>query len=225
MRVKRYAALAGLGFLLAIAGAGVAFAGEPFPELARTLRSLGLPPLWVGAGLVLLGVVLLILGVRAMNRSILSALTDPDRVPDLVYRRRLLAAGPRIVALGGGTGLSRLLKGLKRITANTTAVVATTDDGGSTGRLRRSFGIPGVGDLVDCLAALSEAPRAPELMQYRFSRGGELVGHTFGNLFLVTLYELTGGFAEALRTANRLLALRGAVWPSTSDPAVLVAEL
>ncbi len=225
MRVKRYAALAGLGFLLALFGVGLASAGAPFPELARWLLSRGYSPVAVGVLSVAAGTLLLVLGLRAMNRSILAVLTDPDRVPELVYRRRRLAAGPRIVALGGGTGLSRLLKGLKRLTANTTAVVAVTDDGGSTGRLRRAFDIPAVGDLVDCLAALSEAPRAPELMQHRFARGGELKGHTFGNLFLVTLFELTGSFDEALRTANRLLALLGSVWPSASEPAVLVARL
>jgi len=224
MRVKRYAALAGLGFLLALFGVGLASAGAPFPELARWLLARGSSPVAVGVLLVAVGTALLILGLRAMNRSILAVLTDPDRVPELVYRRRRLEAGPRIAALGGGTGLSRLLRGLKRISANTTAVVAVTDDGGSTGRLRRAFDIPAVGDLVDCLAALSEAPRAQELMQYRFARGGELEGHTFGNLFLVTLHELTGSFSEALRSANRLLALSGAVWPSTCEPAVLVAE-
>ena len=225
MRVKRYALLAALGFLLALFGVGLASAGAPFPELARWLLSRGYDPVAVGGLSVAAGTLLLVLGVRAMNRSILSVLTDPDRVPELVYRRRRLAAGPRVVAFGGGTGLSRLLKGLKRLTANTTAVVAVTDDGGSTGRLRRAFDIPAVGDLVDCLAALSEAPKASALMRYRFTRGEELRGHTFGNLFLVTLHEFTGRFDEALRMANRLLALSGAVWPSASEPAVLVARL
>jgi len=216
IRVKRYLAVAAAGFLLALLGAGL---------LGRALAD---PPaaLWGPVFLILLGLGLLVVGVRSMNRSILAALLgDPDKVPELVFQKRRLSQGPRIVAMGGGTGLSRLLKGLKGVTANTTAVVATTDDGGSTGRLRQAFDIPAVGDLVDCLAALSEAPRAPELMQYRFTRGGELKGHTFGNLFLVTLHELTGSFAEALRSANRMLALLGWVWPSAVEPAVLVAEL
>ncbi len=225
LRVKRYAALAALGFLLALFGVGLASAGAPFPELARWLLARGVSPVAAGLLALALGVVLLVLGIRWMNRSILSALTDPDRVPGLVYRRRRLEAGPRVVALGGGTGLGRLLAGLKTVTAHTTAIVAATDDGGSTGRLRAAFGVPAVGDLVDCMAALSPAARTPELMRYRFARGGDLAGHTFGNLFLVSLYELTGDFAEAIRSANRMLALLGAVWPSTPEPAVLVAEL
>jgi len=207
IRVKRYFALAAGGFLLALLGASL------WPEHPAA------------ALFVVVGAGVLVLGVRAMNRSVLSALTDPDRVPQLVYRRRVLARGPRVVAFGGGTGLSRLLKGLKGLTGNTTAVVATTDDGGSTGRLRREFAVPAVGDLVDCLAALSEAPRAPELMGYRFPRGEGLKGHTCGNLFLVALFDLSGDFAEAMRSANRILALAGAVWPSTPEPARLRAEL
>ena len=215
IRVKRYLAVAAAGFLLALLGAGF---------LSRSLIDAS-PALWAPVLLILLGLGLLVVGVRSMNRSILTALLgDPDKAPELVFQKRRLSQGPKIVAMGGGTGLSRLLKGLKGVTANTTAVVATTDDGGSTGRLRQAFDIPAVGDLVDCLAALSEAPRAPELMQYRFTRGGELKGHTFGNLFLVTLHELTGSFAEALRSANRMLALLGWVWPSAVEPAVLVAE-
>ena len=215
MRVKRYLALAVLGFLLAVLGAALVL-----PEPAR-----GLLPAGTGLLLLAVGVLLLVEGVRRMNRSVLANFADPDQVPRVVYNRRSLARGPRVVAFGGGTGLSRLLRGLKERTANTTAVVAATDDGGSTGRLRRDFEIPAVGDLVDCMAALSEARLAPELMQFRFRRGKGLEGHTFGNLFLVTLYELTRDFAEAMRSANRLLALLGWVWPSTYEPAELVAEL
>ena len=228
MRVKRYAFVAFLGMLLMFLGvAQLSWHGPVLDwmlELARWAVLLHLP-LWA-SGLLLftLGFGVFVAGIRAMNRSMLSALTDPDQVPEVVYVRRKLEAGPHIVALGGGTGLSRVLKGLKQHTTHLTAVVAVTDDGGSTGRLRRSFGVPAVGDLVDCLAALSDAEQLPTLMQYRFRRGGELAGHTFGNLFLVSLYELTGDFAEALRQANRALALRGAVYPSTPEPARLVAE-
>jgi uncharacterized cofD-like protein len=225
MRVKRYALIASLGILLLILGTLQLTLEAPIAR--RLIHDLSvialahLPPWLSGLIWMLFGLGLFIWGLRSMNRSMLSALTDPDTVVAQVYLRRRLEAGPRIVALGGGTGLSRVLKGLREETANLTAIVAVTDDGGSTGRLRHSFGIPAVGDLVDCLAALSEAPGFPDLMSYRFQRGGELAGHTFGNLMLVSLYELHGNFAEALRQANQMLRLRGAVWPATAEPAHL----
>ncbi|MGC8968084.1 MAG: gluconeogenesis factor YvcK family protein [Thermus sp.] len=207
MRVKRYAALAGLGALLLSWGLGPLFPPPPLP----------------GPLLSLLGLGLLAGGIRAMNRSMLAAFTRPEEVPERVYVRRKLEAGPRVVAFGGGTGLSRVLKGLKEHTAHATAIVAVTDDGGSTGRLRLSFGLPAVGDLVDCLSALSDHPALPRLLAYRFDRG-EVRGHTFGNLFLVTLNEVSGDFAEAIREANAILNLRGQVLPATPEAVRLRAR-
>jgi len=209
MRVKRYALVAGLGVLL------LAFGLAPF------LPSLPQGPL--GPALALLGLLLLLGGIRAMNRSVLSALTEPEEVPERVYVRRRLERGPKVVAFGGGTGLSRMLRGLKEHTANTTAIVAVTDDGGSTGRLRLTFGLPAVGDLVDCLAALSDHPALPKLLAHRFDRG-EMQGHTFGNLFLVTLYQVAGDFAEAILEANAILNLRGQVLPATPEAVRLKAR-
>jgi len=209
MRVKRYALVAGLGVLL------LAFGLAPF------LPSLPQGPL--GPALALLGLLLLLGGIRAMNRSVLSALTEPEEVPERVYVKRRLEQGPRVVAFGGGTGLSRMLRGLKEHTANTTGIVAVTDDGGSTGRLRLTFGLPAVGDLVDCLAALSDHPALPQLLAHRFDRG-ELKGHTFGNLFLVTLYQVAGDFAEAILEANAILNLRGQVLPATPEAVRLKAR-
>lgn len=210
MRVKRYALLAALGVFLFGLG------------LKELLPPWGLGP-WAWA-LLLLGLALLVGGVRAMNRSMLSAIAVPEEVPERVYVRRRLEAGPRVVAFGGGTGLSRVLKGLKEHTANATAIVAVTDDGGSTGRLRLTFGLPAVGDLVDCLAALSDHPALPRLLAHRFDRG-ELKGHTFGNLFLVTLDQVAGDFAEAVREANAILNLRGQVLPATPEAVHLFARL
>lgn len=228
MRVKRYAFLAALGLLGMFTGVvHLSWQTSFLPWFLQTTRWAGYfsIPLWVSGGLWLLGgLVLFLMGLRWMNRSMLSAITDPSSVSKQVYIRRRLEAGPRIVALGGGTGLSRVLRGLKMETANITAVVAVTDDGGSTGRLRVSFGVPAVGDLVDCLAALSDAEGLPELMKYRFQRGEELKGHTFGNLMLVSLSELNNDFAKAMRQANQVLRLRGAVWPATYEAARLWAE-
>ncbi|WP_287370740.1 uridine diphosphate-N-acetylglucosamine-binding protein YvcK [Oceanithermus sp.] len=229
MGVKRYVLVAAAGMLLMFLGvAQLSWQGvflDWVLDFVLFTRNLGLP-LWLsGTVSFLVGLGVFSLGIRAMNRSILSAVTDPDELPERIWKKRRLEAGPRVVALGGGTGLSNLLGGLKTRTANLTGVVAVTDDGGSTGRLRRSFDVPAVGDLTDCLAALSEVERMPELMKYRFQRGEGLSGHTFGNLFLVSLFELTGDFAEAVRMADRVLALSGAVYPSTPHPARLVAEL
>jgi len=228
MRVKRYALLALLGMLAMFTGVvHISWHTTLLPWFLQTTRWAGYfsIPLWVSGGLWLLsGLTLFLLGLRWMNRSMLSAITDPGSVSKQVYIRRKLEAGTRMVALGGGTGLSRVLRGLKMETANATAVVAVTDDGGSTGRLRVSFGVPAVGDLVDCLAALSDAEGLPDLMEYRFQRGDELKGHTFGNLMLVSLSELNNDFAKAMRQANQVLRLRGAVWPSTFEAARLWAD-
>jgi hypothetical protein len=127
------------------------------------------------------------------------------------YRRR--ERGPRIVAIGGGHGLATLLRGLKVHSHNITAVVSVADDGGSSGRLRKSMGILPPGDIRNCLAALSgdEALMA-QLFQYRFSdEGGDLGGHSFGNLFISALAEITGSFEEAVAESGRVLAVHGRV--------------
>lgn len=228
MRVKRFALLAALGMIAMFTGVvHLSWQTSLLPWFLQTTRWSGYfqVPLWLsGVIWLVLGAVLFLVGMRWMNRSMLSAITDLNLVSKQVYIRRRLEAGPRIAALGGGTGLSRVLRGLKMETANITAVVAITDDGGSTGRLRKSFDIPAVGDLVDCLAALSDTEGLPELMEYRFQRGGELKGHTFGNLMLVSLSELNNDFAKAMRQANQVLRLRGAVWPASYEAAKLWAN-
>ncbi len=133
--------------------------------------------------------------------------------------------GPKIVALGGGTGLSTLLRGLKAITANITAVVAVTDDGGSSGRLRREFDVPAPGDLRNCLAALAPEERSlSELFSYRFQKGGELEGHSVGNILLTALSDLYGGFPAAVRACSEVLAIEGRVMPAMLGCPELKAE-
>lgn len=228
MRVKRYAFIAFGGVLMMFLGVvHLALQSSLIPLFLETLRwaSYFSVPMWLSGTIwFLLGMTLFFVGIRMMNRSMLSAITDLSSVSKQVYIKRRLEAGPRIAALGGGTGLSRVLRGLKIETANITAVVAVSDDGGSTGRLRNSFGVPAVGDLVDCLAALSDADGLSDLMEYRFQRGEELKGHTFGNLMLVSLSELNNDFALAMRQSNQVLRLRGAVWPSTYEAVRLWAE-
>jgi len=135
----------------------------------------------------------------------------------------------RIVAIGGGTGLSTLLHGLKPFApheADITAVVTVTDDGGSSGRLRREFDVTPPGDIRRCMVALSEDEALlSKLFQYRFAEGRGLKGHSFGNLFLTALTNLTGDFAKAVRVSSEVLASRGRIYPSTSENVVLEAEL
>jgi uncharacterized cofD-like protein len=152
--------------------------------------------------------------------------TRGDSVMEVLYTKRYLARGPRIVAIGGGTGLSTLLRGLKGYSANITAVVAVADDGGSSGRLRQQLGIIPPGDIRNCIAALADAePLMTQLMQYRFPAGSGLDNHAFGNLFIAAMAAVTGDFEEAVRQSNRVLAVRGQVLPATSVPLNLGATL
>jgi uncharacterized cofD-like protein len=142
---------------------------------------------------------------------------------DIAYERRYLARGPKVVALGGGTGMANLLAGLKSYTADITAVISVADDGGSSGKLRKEFDILPPGDIRKCLIALADdAPLMESLLRYRFPEE-ELSGHSFGNLFLTVLARLTGDFGEAVREANRMLSVRGRVLPATLESIFLVA--
>jgi uncharacterized cofD-like protein len=134
--------------------------------------------------------------------------------------------GPKIVVIGGGTGLGTILRGLKEITPNLTAIVTVADDGGSSGRLRREFGILPPGDIRNCLVAMASLePLMERLMQYRFRGETNLAGHNFGNLFLTVMTEITGDFETAIRESSKVLAVRGQVLPATLENVVLKAEL
>jgi uncharacterized cofD-like protein len=147
-------------------------------------------------------------------------------VGEMVAKHRRREKGPQITAIGGGTGLSTLLRGVKERTSNITAVVTVADDGGSSGRLRRSLGIPPPGDLRNCLAALSDDESLlTRLFQYRFAEGDGLDGHSFGNLFVSALAGVTGNFEEGLLEAGNVLAIRGRVLPSTLREVRLIGEL
>lgn len=133
--------------------------------------------------------------------------------------------GPKVVALGGGTGLATLLRGLKRYTDNITAIVAVTDTGGSSGRLRLELGMLPPGDIRNCLVALANTePQMERLFQYRFPEGSQLAGHSFGNLFLATMCKVVGDFERAIKEAGRVLKIRGQVLPATLTNSTLVAE-
>jgi uncharacterized cofD-like protein len=174
-----------------------------------------------------LGLGLTGIGMWGLMRSVVSPFIGRnDSVMEVLYTKRYLARGPRIVAIGGGTGLSTLLRGLKGYSANITAVVAVADDGGSSGKLRQQLGIVPPGDIRNCIAALADAePLMTQLMQYRFPAGSGLDNHAFGNLFIAAMTAVTGDFEEAVRESNRVLAVRGQVLPATSVPLNLSAQL
>jgi uncharacterized cofD-like protein len=132
----------------------------------------------------------------------------------------------KVVAIGGGTGLSTLLRGLKAYTPHITAIVTVADDGGSSGRLRRSLGVLPPGDLRTCIAALADDEALlTQLFQYRFGHGEELDGHCFGNLFITALAAVTGSFERAILETGRVLAIQGCILPSTLQNVTLVADL
>ncbi|HEY8798979.1 MAG TPA: gluconeogenesis factor YvcK family protein, partial [Candidatus Limnocylindrales bacterium] len=186
----------------------------------------------------LLGTVIIVYGayrtIRALTAPFMPA--EGGRLVELIYQKKSLARGPRVVAIGGGTGLSALLRGLKEHTSNLTAVVAVADDGGSSGVLREELGIPPVGDIRRCLAALADSELLMgELLEHRFAgspsdtapeAGGPLGGHPVGNLLLAAMTQLEGGdFEEGVRRANRVLAVRGQVLPAAATPLTLHAQM
>jgi uncharacterized cofD-like protein len=146
--------------------------------------------------------------------------------PEILARFRRRERGPQVVAIGGGHGLSIMLRGLKHRTTNLTAVVTVADDGGSSGRIRRSLGIPPPGDLRNCLAALAEDESLlTQLFQYRFAEGDGFKGHAFGNLFVTALAGVTGSFESGLIESGKVLSICGRVVPSTLSDVTLEGEL
>jgi uncharacterized cofD-like protein len=174
------------------------------------------------------GIIILILGIERMMRSFITAFVPASKdteLLDLLLVRKQLSRGPKIVAVGGGTGLSVLLTGLKEYTSNITAIVTVADDGGSSGRLRQQFDVLPPGDIRNCLVALADAPALMrDLFQFRFDKSSELSGHSFGNLFITAMCRLTGDFEKAIKETSKVLALRGQVIPSTLENVVLEAQ-
>ena len=228
--VKRWLGLLVLG--IALLGLSFALLLEGLISLRDTaslLAALGLggfPPGLAVAALGAVGLAASLLSIFRLNRSLLSPFMRHGKpVVEEVARHRRLSRGPKIVAIGGGTGLSTLLRGLKLHSGNLTAIVTMADDGGSSGRLRRSLGLPPPGDLRSCLAALSEDEHLlTQLFQYRFVDGEELDGHSFGNLFIAAISGVTGSFDRGIQEAGRVLGIQGQVLPSTLSNVLLVAD-
>ncbi len=232
MHIKRWIFLLLVGIVLM--GLGIAYLLREaylvytFPGVFKYL-TLQFIPRWArGLLFITLSLTTVGLAIWKLNESLLWAFVRPDRdhdMADTIYRRRILARGPKIVAIGGGTGLSMLLRGLKAHTSNLTAIVTVADDGGSTGRLRKEFGVVAPGDIRQCIAALAEAePLMSRLFQYRFKEGTGLDGHSFGNLFIVAMAEVTGNFETAVYETSQILNVRGSILPSTLEDVTLSAR-
>jgi len=216
MGIKRWIGLSAFGVILLVLG-------------TDHLRS---AEYWViqilDAIVMLSGIIILILGIKRMLRSLMAVLMPSSRgteLVDMLYQKKHLGRGPKIVTVGGGTGLSVLLTGMKEYTANISAIVTVADDGGSSGRLRQQFDILPPGDIRNCLVALADAPTLMrDLFQFRFDTNSELSGHSFGNLFITVMTRLTGDFEKAIKETSKVLALRGQVIPSTLNKVILVAQ-
>ncbi len=142
------------------------------------------------------------------------------------YQNAKLLRGPKIVAIGGGTGMPNVLRGMKELTGNLSAVVTVSDDGGSSGRLRKDYQILPPGDIRNCLVALAdEETLLGRLFQYRFSKGKELKGHNFGNIFITALSHVVGDFPTAVNESSKVLAIRGQVLPVSLENIQLRAKL
>src|SRR5437899_5413788 len=231
LEVKRWLLLLTLAILIIDLGASYAlkslYTEVTFPGYVATITLQFVPKTIRAVIFVVAGVSLLLFSIVKLQRSVIGPfLPGGDRsMADMIYAFRTRNRGPRLVAVGGGTGMSTLLRGLKQYTSNLAAVVTVADDGGSSGRLREEYRILPPGDFRQCLVALADAePLVKQLFNHRFHEGS-LDGHSFGNLFIMAMAEVTGNFEHALRESGRVLAVRGAIIPSTLQDVTLVASV
>lgn len=215
MRVKRWSFLAVFGVIMVSMGFVMVIS-----ETASKSKTFA-------AVIIIAGILAIVTGIKRIIKSFVTILL-PSKEGDLVdkvYNKLILERGPKVVVVGGGTGLSMLLHGLKEYTSNITAVVTVADDGGSSGRLRQDFDMLPPGDIRNCLVALADAePLMAKLFQFRFGEGTELKGHNFGNLFITAMSKVAGGFDAAIKESSKVLAIRGSVVPSTLNKVTLVAQ-
>lgn len=246
MKVKRWISLAIAGVVVELLGFALYNHAHPFDILAFANRfwnwisdstriNLGEEhiTLYIGAGLILLGIFTILFALSRLMQSVTTALTlgnTKDSLVDVIYRNRFLSQGARVVVIGGGTGLSTMLRGLKQYTSNIVAVVTVTDDGGSSGKLLKQLNILPPGDIRNCLVALADSEATmTDLFQYRFF--GDCVGeglrdHNFGNLLIAAMTGISGGdFEKAVRLTSRVLNIRGSVLPSTLHQVRLQGEM
>lgn len=232
--VKRWLVISAVGVVLTVLGIAIWARLTPISRLIELISEVlefitTILPSYVSGPIALaLGLFFIFWGQTRTVGSITEALNpDDDReLVDVLLAHRRLNRGPKIVAIGGGTGLSTLLRGIKQYSANITAIVTVADDGGSSGRLRREIGVLPPGDIRNCIIALADEEKLlTELFQYRFQAGDGLSGHSFGNLFLTAMTKIAGDLEKAIAASSQVLAVRGRVLPATLCDVSLWAEL
>ncbi|BAQ63471.1 gluconeogenesis factor YvcK family protein [Geminocystis sp. NIES-3709] len=231
--VKRWLLTSMIGILMTVLGLAIWTKLTPIYrfldfviELLNKITN-NIPSYISGPLVLIIGLFLLYWGQTRTLGSITEVLkpnSDEDLI-EVLWNYRRLNRGTKVVAIGGGTGLSTLLRGIKDYSANITAIVTVADDGGSSGRLRREMGMLPPGDIRNCIAALADEEKLlTELFQYRFTAGEGLNGHSFGNLFLTAMTEITGDLEGAIEASSKVLAIRGRVLPATLSDVTLWAR-
>ncbi len=229
LNVKRWLFLIFLGSILIVLGFLILADIRPVYQTMELIRKAAmiLPSNVLAVAFVILGAGIFFKGWQKTTLSIMDmdSRKGNNSLLERLYRRSKLNKGAKIVAIGGGTGLSMLLKGIKKYTNNITAVVTVGDDGGSSGRLREEMGVLPPGDIRNCIAALADdEDLITKLFQYRFKTGEGLEGHSFGNLFLTALCAITGNMVRAVKESSNVLNIRGVVLPATLDDMKLAAQ-
>ena len=230
LKLKRWFALIVVGSVLAAIGAALLFNLEPVYFLIKYAKKLchTVHPEVAGVILIVVGAVIFLKAWQETNFSMLDVKGQRSRkaMGEALYRRMKLNHGPKIVAIGGGTGLSTLLRGIKKLTNNITAIVTVGDDGGSSGILREEMGILPPGDIRNCIAALADDDDiVTKLFQYRFKSGKGIEGHSFGNLFITAMTAISGDMVSAIKESSKVLLIRGRVLPATTDDMRLAAKM
>ncbi len=216
MGIKRWLTMTACGILAINAAVGLWVYQMMRQPLVHSLLA------WVCLALGLIGVAV---GISRIMAAVVAVLRPDADLLEALYLNRSRNRGPKLVAIGGGTGLSTLLRGLKVYSNNITAIVTVADDGGSSGRLRTELGVLPPGDIRNCLTALAGEERLlTDLFRFRFPGESTLGGHAFGNLFLAAMVGVTGDLMNAIRSASRVLAVRGEVLPATMTQMTLVAS-
>lgn len=229
MKMKRWLVLFAIGVLMVSFGAALTlnyeYLGRAEEEIFRfiylTLGSYNYTmTMAIGIFIMIIGACFMMWSTRSIIRSIIAVIIPDrsERIVDIIYEKRKLDRGPTVTVIGGGHGLSVLLRGIKSSTSNVSAVVTVADDGGSSGRLREELGIIPPGDLRNCLVALADTePLMEKLFQYRFEGNTALAGHSFGNLFIAAMNEVTGDMETALKESSKVLAVKGRVIPASKE--------